>query len=47
MVDNITMNHIHHYPIYITTGCRNRGPKERTTNIKADVQKGSKLMIKK
>lgn len=31
----------------ITTGCRNRGPKERITNIKADVQKGSKLIIKK
>lgn len=26
---------------------RNRGPKERITNIKADVQKGSRLMIKK
>jgi len=23
------MSHVHHYPIYITTGCRNRGPKER------------------
>ena len=30
-VSNITMNHVHHYPIYITTGCRNRGPKEVTT----------------
>lgn len=29
-VSNITMNHVHHYPIYITTGCRNRGPKEVT-----------------
>lgn len=29
-VSNITMNHVHHYPIYITTGCRNRGPKEDT-----------------
>ena len=27
-VSNITMNHVYHYPIYITTGCRNRGPKE-------------------
>lgn len=27
-VTNITMEHVHHYPIYITTGCRNRGPKE-------------------
>ena len=30
MVSNISMSHVHHYPIYITTGCRNRGPKERT-----------------
>ena len=30
-VSNITMNHVHHYPIYITTGCRNRGPKELTS----------------
>ena len=29
-VSNIAMEHVHHYPIYITTGCRNRGPKERT-----------------
>lgn len=29
VVDNISMSHVHHYPIYITTGCRNRGPKER------------------
>ncbi len=28
-VTNIAMRHVHHYPIYITTGCRNRGPKER------------------
>ena len=28
VVSNITMSHVHHYPIYITTGCRNRGPKE-------------------
>lgn len=28
VVSNITMEHVHHYPIYITTGCRNRGPKE-------------------
>ena len=31
VVTNITMDHSHHYPIYITTGCRNRGPKEVTT----------------
>ncbi len=30
-VSNISMSHVHHYPIYITTGCRNRGPKESTT----------------
>lgn len=30
IVSNISMNHIHHYPIYITTGCRNRGPEEET-----------------
>ena len=30
-MSNISMSHVHHYPIYITTGCRNRGPKERTT----------------
>lgn len=30
VVSNITMNHVHHYPIYITTGCRNRGPEEFT-----------------
>ena len=30
-VSNISMSHVHHYPIYITTGCRNRGPKECTT----------------
>ena len=30
VVNNISMSHVHHYPIYITTGCRNRGPKERT-----------------
>ena len=29
-VSNISMSHVHHYPIYITTGCRNRGPQERT-----------------
>ena len=29
-VTNIAMEHVHHYPIYITTGCRNRGPKEVT-----------------
>lgn len=39
-VSNITMNHVHHYPIYITTGCRNRGPKERTT-----VSTGRDIMI--
>lgn len=31
VVSNVTMNHVHHYPIYITTGCRNRGPKDVAT----------------
>lgn len=31
VVSNITMSHVHHYPIYITTGCRNRGPEEMTS----------------
>ena len=30
VVSNISLSHVHHYPIYITTGCRNRGPKDRT-----------------
>ena len=30
VVTGLSMNHVHHYPIYITTGCRNRGPKEVT-----------------
>lgn len=30
VVTNISMSHIHHSPIYITTGNRNRGPKECT-----------------
>lgn len=39
VVSNITMSHVHHYPIYITTGCRNRGPKEVTTPSTArDIQ---------
>lgn len=28
VVNNLSMVHVHHYPIYITTGCRNRGPKD-------------------
>ena len=28
---NITMEHVSHYPIYVTLGARNRGPKETTT----------------
>ncbi len=39
VVSNITMSHVHHYPIYITTGCRNRGPKEVTRMSSArDIQ---------
>lgn len=30
VVSNVSMRHVHHYPIYITTGCRNRGPEEVT-----------------
>ncbi|MBM6991671.1 MAG: glycoside hydrolase family 28 protein [Prevotella sp.] len=30
VVSNLSMVHVHHYPIYITTGRRNRGPKEVT-----------------
>ncbi|MBR1490953.1 MAG: right-handed parallel beta-helix repeat-containing protein [Bacteroidales bacterium] len=30
VVSNITMAHTNHYPIYVTTGCRNRGPEEFT-----------------
>ena len=40
VVSNITMEHVHHYPIYITTGCRNRGPKERT-----DISYGANISI--
>lgn len=35
VVDNISLSHVHHYPIYITTGCRNRGPKEVTRKSSA------------
>lgn len=30
VVSNISMSHVNHYPIYITTGCRNRGPEDCT-----------------
>ena len=30
IVSNITMNNVHHYPIYVTLGQRNRGPKATT-----------------
>jgi polygalacturonase len=40
VVTNIAMNHVRHYPIYITTGCRNRGPKECT-----DVSRASNIQI--
>ena len=30
VVTNISMSHTNHYPIFITTGCRNRGPEEFT-----------------
>lgn len=40
VVTNIALNHVHHYPIYITTGCRNRGPKEVT-----EPSRGQNIMI--
>lgn len=40
VVTNVAMRHVHHYPIYITTGCRNRGPKERK-----DVSTARRLLI--
>lgn len=39
-VKNVQLTHVHHYPIYITTGCRNRGPRERT-----DVSSGRDIRI--
>lgn len=39
VVSNISMSHVHHYPIYITTGSRNRGPAEVTRKSSArDIQ---------
>ncbi|MCR4916689.1 MAG: right-handed parallel beta-helix repeat-containing protein [Prevotella sp.] len=39
VVSNVTMSHVHHYPIYITTGCRNRGPREVTRpSLARDIQ---------
>ncbi len=35
VVNNISMSHVHHYPVYITTGCRNRGPNDLTHNSTA------------
>ena len=40
VVSNLSMVHVHHYPIYITTGCRNRGPKDVT-----DQSYGGNIMI--
>lgn len=40
VVTNIALKHVHHYPIYITTGCRNRGPKEVT-----EPSRGQNIMI--
>ncbi len=34
-ISNITMNHVHHYPIYITTGCRNRGQRSEQQSPQA------------
>lgn len=30
VISNLAMRRLNHYPIYITTGCRNRGPEELT-----------------
>jgi len=39
VINNISMSHTHYYPIYITTGKRNRGPKERTdTSFGGNIQ---------
>lgn len=35
VVDNISMSHVHYYPIYITNGCRNRGPANVNTQSEA------------
>lgn len=40
LVTNIALKHVHHYPIYITTGCRNRGPKDVT-----EPSRGQNIMI--
>ena len=40
-VDGFNIVHTHHYPIYITTGCRNRGPEERK-----DISTGQNISIK-
>lgn len=40
-VDGMFIDHTHHYPIYITTGCRNRGPEERV-----DISTGRDIKIK-
>ena len=46
LMENIEVNgmnivHTHHYPIYITTGCRNRGPEDRK-----DISTGQNISIK-
>ncbi|HEY0053841.1 MAG TPA: glycoside hydrolase family 28 protein [Pedobacter sp.] len=33
VVSNISMTNVHHYPIYVSTGQRNRGPKATTTKM--------------
>jgi hypothetical protein len=33
IVSNITMTNVHHYPIYVTLGQRNRGPKAAATKM--------------
>lgn len=39
VVNNISMSHVTYYPIYITTGCRNRGPKDnKAVSSACDIQ---------
>lgn len=40
-VNGMNIVHTHHYPIYITTGCRNRGPEDRK-----DISTGQNITIK-
>lgn len=45
VVSNITMSHTNHYPIYITTGRRNRGPEENKAVSSAKNIKISNVIV--